>query len=134
MIKLYQMVEKKQLLIVIPCLSRSFFEIRNKLNGYVRTCLLPFCSVRIAFHSITCLSSLFKFEGSIPKYLRSNLIYKFSCSFCNAFFLVKLRNIFLYERRSILYLFHWHGNRLKTLKQTVFMNQNLWLLNSHTHK
>ena len=42
------------------------------------------CSLRIAFQSKTCLSSLFKFKESILKYLRSHLIYKFSCSCCNA--------------------------------------------------
>ena len=122
MIKLYQMVEKKQLLIVIPCLSRSFFEIRNKLNGYVRTCLLPFCSVRIAFHSITCLSSLFKFEGSIPKYLRSNLIYKFSCSFCNSIIIMKLRDTFLVRVLEHLGITPLKQKRIKNPKKFATMD------------
>ena len=122
MIKLYQMVEKKQLLIVIPCLSRSFFEIRNKLNGYVRTCLLPFCSVRIAFHSITCLSSLFKFEGSVPKYLRSNLIYKFSCSFCNSIIIMKLRDTFLVRVLEHLGITPLKQKRIKNPKKFATMD------------
>lgn len=116
------MVEKKQLLIVIPCLSRSFFEIRNKLNGYVRTCLLPFCSVRIAFHSITCLSSLFKFEGSIPKYLRSNLIYKFSCSFCNSIIIMKLRDTFLVRVLEHLGITPLKQKRIKNPKKFATMD------------
>ena len=34
----------------------------------------------------TRLSSLVKFKESIPKYLRSHLIYKFLCSCCNAIY------------------------------------------------
>ena len=81
--KIYQTVEKKQLLIILPFLGHLSFETRNRLNSCIRTQLLS-CSLRIAFQSKTRLSSLFKFKESIPKYLRSYLIYKFSCSCCNA--------------------------------------------------
>ena len=81
--KIYQTVEKKQLLIILPFLGHLSFETRNRLNSCIRN-QLPSCSLRIAFQSKTRLSSLFKFKESIPKYLRSHLIYKFSCSCCNA--------------------------------------------------
>ena len=81
--KNYQTVEKKQLLIILPFLGHLSFETRNRLIRCIRN-QLPSCSLRIAFQSKTCLSSLFKFKESIPKYLRSHLIYKFSCSCCNA--------------------------------------------------
>ena len=73
--KNYQMVEKNQLLIILPFLGQLYSCIRNQL---------PYCSLRIAFQSKTCLSKLFKFKQSIPKYLCFHLIYKFSCSCCNA--------------------------------------------------
>ena len=81
--KNYQTVEKKQLLIILPFLGHLSFETRNRLNSCIRN-QLPFCSLRIAFQSKTRLSSLFKFKESIPKYFRSHLIYKFSCSCSNA--------------------------------------------------
>ena len=59
------------------------FETRNRLNSCIRN-QLPSCSLRIAFQSKTRLSSLFKFKESVPKYLRSHLLYKFSCICCNA--------------------------------------------------
>ena len=80
--RIYQTVEKKQLLIILPFLGHLSFETRNRLNSGIRN-QLPSCSLRIAFQSKTRLSSLFKFKESIPKYLRSHLIYKFSCSCCN---------------------------------------------------
>ena len=76
------MVEKKQLLIILPFLGHLSFEARNRLNSCIRH-QLPSCSLRIAFQSKTLLSSLFKFKDSIPKYLCSRLIYKLSCTCCN---------------------------------------------------
>ena len=80
---IYQMVEKKQFLIIFPFLGHLYFEIGNGLNNCIRN-QLSSCSLRIVFQSKTCLSSLFKLKESIPKYLRLHLIYKFSCSCCNA--------------------------------------------------
>ena len=81
--KVYQTVEKKQLLIIFPFLGNLFFETRNKLNSYIRN-QQRFCSLRFAFQSKTSLSSLFKFKDSIPNYLRSLLIFEFPCGCCNA--------------------------------------------------
>ena len=81
--KIYQTAEKKQLLIILPLLGHLSFETRNRLNSCIRN-QLPSCSLRIAFQSKTRLCSLFKFKESIPKYLRSHFIHKFSCSCCNA--------------------------------------------------
>ena len=63
-------------MIILPFLGHLSFETRNRLNSCIRN-QLPSCSLRIAFQSKTRLSSLFKFEESILKYLRSHLIYKF---------------------------------------------------------
>ena len=81
--RIYQTVEKKQLLIIHPFLGHLSFETRNRLNSCIRN-QLPSCSLKIAFQSKTRSSSLFKFKESITKYLRSHLIYKFSGSCCNA--------------------------------------------------
>ena len=79
--KIYQTVEEKQLLIVVPFLGHLSFETTNRSNSCIRN-QLPFCSFRTAFQSKSCLSILFKVKDSIPKYLHSYLIYKFLCS-CN---------------------------------------------------
>ena len=76
------MVEKKQLFIILPFWGYFSFETRNRLNSCIRN-QLPSCSLRIAFQSKTGLSTWFKFRDSIPKYLFSNVIYKFWCSCCN---------------------------------------------------
>ena len=92
--KIYQTVEKKQLLIIFPFLGNLFFETRNKLNSYIRN-QQRFCSLRFAFQSKTSLSSLFKFKDSIPNYLRSLLIFEFPCGCCNATYYGRIeRNLF----------------------------------------
>ena len=95
------MVEKTQL-IILPFLGHLSFETRNRLNNCIRN-QLPSCSLRIAFQSKTCLSSLFKFKDSISKYLHSHLIYKLSCCSCNATYYGETgeTKTFSYELRSI---------------------------------
>ena len=58
---IYQTVEKKKLLIILPFLGNLSFETRNRLNGCKRN-QLPFCSLRIEFQSKIFLSSLHKFK------------------------------------------------------------------------
>ena len=81
--KNYQTDETNQLLIILPFLGHLSFETKNRLYSCIRS-QLPSCSLRIAFQSKTSLSNLFKFMESIPKCLCLHLIYKFSCSCCNA--------------------------------------------------
>ena len=96
------MVEKKQLLIILPFLGHLSFETRNRLNSCIRN-QLPSCSLRIAFQSKTRLSSLFKFKESIPKYLRSHLIYEFSCRCLNATYYDETeRHIFVRAKTSAI--------------------------------
>ena len=53
----------------------------NSYNCFNKT--LPQCNIKVIFQSKNHLSNLFRFKGSIPKELRSHLVYKFSCSNCN---------------------------------------------------
>ena len=41
------------------------------------------CNIKVIFQSKNRLSSLFRFNDSIPKELRSHIVYKFLCSYCN---------------------------------------------------
>ena len=76
--KVYDNVEKKQLLILLPLVGRCQKTITNLNKNY-----LPACTLRTAFQSKTRLSSLYNFEYSIHKHLCSHIVYKFLCSSCN---------------------------------------------------
>ena len=100
--KVYQTAEKKSLLIVLPFLGRLSFETRNRLSSCIKS-QLPFCSLKIAYQSKNRFSNLFKFKESIPKYLRSHLIYKFMCSCCNATYYGETKR-HLFVRASIFFV------------------------------
>ena len=67
----------------LPFLVAQSFLVRKRLQSCIRN-HLQYCSLRIAFHSKTRLSSQFRFKDIIPKEISSNLEYKFLCSFCKA--------------------------------------------------
>ena len=47
---------------------------------------ISFCKIKIIFKSSTRLGNCFRFKDKIPLYLRSNIVYKFTCARCNAFY------------------------------------------------
>ena len=56
--------------------------LRSRLyNCFNKT--LPQCNIKVIFQSKNRFSNLFPFKDSIPKELRSNVVYKFLCSNCN---------------------------------------------------
>ena len=87
-------VEKKQLMIILPFLGHFSFETRNRFNSRIRN-QLPSCSLRIAFQSKTRLSRVF-----LNIFARI-LFINFSVVAATQLIMVKLRDIFLSERRSI---------------------------------
>ena len=50
-------------------------------NSFNKT--LPQFNIKVFFQSKNRLSNLFRFKDSIPKELRSHIVYKFLCSNCN---------------------------------------------------
>ena len=75
-------VPQKDVLIVLPFLSQFSLNLRSRLyNCFNKT--LPQCNIKVIFQSKNRLSNIFRFKDSIPKELRSNIVYKFLCSNCN---------------------------------------------------
>ena len=75
-------VPKKDVLIVLPFLGQFSLNLRSRLyNCFNKT--LPQCNIKVIFQSKNHLSNLFRFKDSIPKELRSHIVYKFLCSNCN---------------------------------------------------
>ena len=85
---------KKDVLIFLPLLDQFSLNLRSRLyNCFNKT--LPQCNVLVIFQSKNRLSNLFRFKDSIPKELRSHIIYKFQCSNCNITYYVKLNAILM---------------------------------------
>ena len=75
-------VPQKDVLIVLPFLSQFSLNLRSRLNNCFNK-TLPQCNIKVIFQSKNRLSNIFRFKDSIPKELRSNIVYKFLCSNCN---------------------------------------------------
>ena len=76
-------VPKKEILLILPYIGKISLQIRTKIDKVFKE-FLPYCNLRIVYHSNCRLKTFFPFKDSIPKLLRSGIIYKFQCSGCNA--------------------------------------------------
>ena len=75
-------VPKKDVLIILPFLGQFSLNLRSRLhNCFNKT--LPRCNIKVIFQSKNLLTNLIRFKDSIPKELRSHIVYKFLCSNCN---------------------------------------------------
>ena len=81
--QVYSTAPKKELLIILSFLGTMSSNLKRKLQTSIRNSL-PQCNIKVILKSTNHLSSLFRFKDVIPKELRSHLVYKFSCSSCNA--------------------------------------------------
>ena len=81
--QVYSTAPKKELLIILPFLRTMSSNLKQKLQTSIRNSL-PQCNIKVILKSTNHLSSLFRFKDVIPKELKSHLVYKFSCSSCNA--------------------------------------------------
>ena len=75
-------VEKKPLVLVLPCLGSISVQTRNKLMKSLKN-ILNCCKLQIVFKNKTKLGNNFHFKDRIPKDLTSGDVYKFQCGLCN---------------------------------------------------
>ena len=98
--------------------------VRKRLQSCIRN-HLPYCSLRIAFQSKTRLSSLFCFKDIIPKEIRSHLVYKFTCSCCNATYYGESERHFFVRASEHLGMTPLTGKRVKNPKKSAIFDHIL---------
>ena len=99
-------VPKKEVLLVLPFLGSVSLKARTRLTKLFRKSL-HCCNLQIIFKSPCRLSSLFCLKDKLPKHLLSSVVYKFTCSSCNATYIGKsLRHlkVIAYEHLSVSHL------------------------------
>jgi len=79
----YLTAPKKEVFIILPYLGTMTLNLKRKLHTHFANSL-PQCNLKVILKSTNRLSSFFHFKDVIPRELRSHLVYKFSCSSCNA--------------------------------------------------
>lgn len=73
----------KGLTLILPFLGKASLEMKSRITHMFKD-LLPSVKVNVILSSKYRLSSVFKFKDKIPDDLRSHILYKFSCTSCNA--------------------------------------------------
>ena len=81
--KVYLTAPKKEVFIILPYLGLMSLNLKQKLQSYFAKSL-PQCNLKVVLKSTNRLSSFFRFKDVVPREMRSHLVYKFSCSSCNA--------------------------------------------------
>ena len=74
---------KKQYMLVLPHLGSYTKKLEKKIKSAVKQHLAN-CKLTVVYRASTRLRSLFKFKDSIPSYLTSGIVYKYTCSRCNS--------------------------------------------------
>ena len=81
--KIYALAPKKKLVCVLPFIGKKSLHLRSKLVKSVQN-NLSFCHLKVVFQSPYKLHTLFRFKDTLDKKIRSHLVYRYSCSSCNA--------------------------------------------------
>ena len=79
----------------------------------------------MAFQSKTRLSSLFCFKDIIPKEISSHLVYKFTCSCCNATYYGESERHFFVRASEHLGMTPLTGKRVKNPKKSAIFDHTL---------
>ena len=121
-------VPKKDLMIVLPYLSKHSLQIHTRINCVIRN-KLSHCNFRIVFQTKWKLINFFTFKDIIPVFLRSGIFYEFKCGGCNATCYGKTKRHFKVRMCEHLGVFALTGKRLKgyngfVLKEHLFCNHS----------
>ena len=69
----------KQLVCVLPFIGKKSLQLRSRLVKFIQG-NLQFCSLKVIFQSPCKLCSLFHFKDTLDKKIRSDLVYRYTCS------------------------------------------------------
>ena len=109
---------KKEICIMLPFLGTISLQIRTRLSKLIND-KLPHCKLKVVFRSTRRLSNCFSFKEKIPKFLRSGLVYKFSCSEYNVTYYGKTKRHFKVRMSEHLGISPLTGKTVKTIHQTT---------------
>ena len=92
----------------------------------LRTCLvnsiesnLKFCKLKVIFQSPCKLNSLFRYKDSLQKKIRSDIVYRYTCSNCKITYYGKTYRHFFTRAAEHMGISNLTGKRLKCVKQSA---------------
>ena len=113
--KIYVLAPEKELVCVLPFIGKTSLQIRSKLVKSVQN-NLSFFQLNGVFQSPYKLRILFGFKDTLEKKIRSDLVYRYSCSSWNATYYGKTYRHFFTRAAELMYISNLTVNMLKMLK------------------
>ena len=107
----------------INYLGKRSFNLRNKITKLMNE-FYPQVNVRVIFKPKLTMHNLFKFKDRIPEKLQSSVVYKYTCSCCNATYIGKSK------RQYQVRIFEHFGKSIRTNRQ--FSNPPFSAIRQHS--
>ena len=116
--KMYALASKKELVCVLPFIGKKSLQLRFKLvkSGQNN---LSFCHLKIVLQSPCKLCTLFRFKDTLDKKIRSDLVYRYSCSSCNATYYGKTYRHVFTRAAEHMGISNLTGKRVKNVKESA---------------
>ena len=116
--KIYALAPKKKLVCTLPFIGKKSFQLRSTLVKSVQNNLC-FCHLKVDFQSPYKLHTLFCFKDTLNKKIRSHLVYRYSCSSCNATYYGKTYRHFFARAAEHMGISNLTSKRVKNVKESA---------------
>ena len=114
----YAFAPKKELVCVLPFIGKKSLLLRSKLVKSVQN-NLNFCHLKTVFQSPYKLCTLFRFKDTLDKKIRSDLVYRYLCSSCNATYYDKTYRHFFTRAAEHTGISNLIGKRVENVKESA---------------
>ena len=111
--KVYFTVPQKELSICLPFLGKQSLELKSKLTRFSSK-YFPTCRIKVVFKCKNRLKNFLVFKDRIPLSVRSHLLYRYTCSGCNAIYIGKTK------RHYLVRVFEHLGISMRTHKKFTY--------------
>ena len=116
--KTFLTTSKKQLVCVLPFIGKKSLQLRSRLVKSIQG-NLQFCSLKVVFQSPCKLRSLFHFKDTLDKKIRSDLVYRYTCSNCNVTYYGTTYRHFFTRAAEHMGISNLTEKRVKNVKQSA---------------
>ena len=103
---------------VLPFIGKKSLQLRSRLVKSIQE-NLQFCSLNVVFQSPCKLRSLFHFKDTLDKKIRSDLVYRYTCSNCNVTYYGKTYRHFFTRAAERMEISNLTEKRVKNVKQSA---------------
>ena len=103
---------------MLPFIGKKSFQLRFKLVKSVQN-NLSFRHLRVVFQSPYKLHTLSRFKDTLNKKIRSHLVYRYSCSSCNATYYGKTYRHFFTRAAGHMGISNLTSKRVKNVKESA---------------